>query len=204
MTDARLALIHFVTSRQTDLQGLRDVAFAISVLAMLPLMTWLSRSLRDAPTLLGLLVLIAAWSVASTGSAYWIDRWYGSRYGRVNASGVGLRRSTTAQMLMGLGVALDLTPWFPYFGISAFVLVVAIHGVWIAFRDFPWRGYHLLTVALIGLAPRVEDGARMLGYFPAYAAVLICLAVVGCLDHRLLRSSIGRLQRQPEEVGSSS
>lgn len=203
MTDARLALIRFVTSRQTALQGLRDAAFAVSALAMLPLMAWLSRSLRDAPALLGPLTLVAAWSVASTGSAYWVDRWYGSRYGRVNASGAGLRRSTTAQMLMGLGAALDLTSWFPYSGISAFVLVVAAHGIWIAFRDFPWRGYHLLAVALIGLVPRVEDGARMLGYFPAYATVLICLAVLGGLDHRLLRSSVEWL-KHPQDAKSSA
>ena len=195
MTASRLALIRFVTSRQNDLQGLRDAAFAVGALAALGLMRLLSGGVGDAPAWVGPLLLVAAWSVASTGSALWVDRWYAARYGRVDASRRGLNESTTAQMLMGLGAALDLTPWFPYAGISAFVLVAALHGTWVAVRDFPWRGYYLLSVALIGLAPRVDNAARMAGHFPAYAAVLGCLAVLGALDHRLPRNSAARLTR---------
>lgn len=194
MTDSHLSLIRFVTRRQTDLQGLRGTAFALSVLAMLALVGWLAGRLQDAHRMFGPATVIAAWAIASTATACLADRWYRTHYGRVNPSTLNAGRSTRAQSLMGLGAALDLTPWFPYAGISAFVIVAAIHGVWIASRDFPWRGYHLLSVALIGLAPTVVPAARLSGYFPAYASVLACLAVLGVLDHCLLRASLARLK----------
>ena len=108
MTDLRLTLIKFVTTRQGELQGLRNAAFAVSALATLALITWLSRTLPDTTSMLGPLSVIAAWSVASTGSALWVERWYASRYGRVGSSRIGVNRSTMAQLLMGLGALVAL------------------------------------------------------------------------------------------------
>ena len=194
MTAARLALIRFLTSRQADLQGLRDVAFASCVLAVMGLNLWV----QSAPPVIGRLVVFAGWLVLAESSTRLVDWWYASRYGRV-ASSTGPQRSVSASMLMGLGVGLDLTPWFPLAGCSGFVIVVAVHGAWTAFRDFPWRGYHLALMTLPIVAPVVAPSAPLFGYFPAYAAALAALAAVSFLDHRLLRASLKRLQ-QPGEV----
>lgn len=190
MTDSRLALIRFVTSRQADLQGLRNVAFAVTVLATMGVVLWI----RPAPPVIGTLVVLVVNVVLSEGSTCLLNWWYGSRYGRVSAAAGA--RGATAQMLMGLGAMLDLTPLFPLAGCSGFVFVVFVAGARIAYRDFPWRGYYLALVALPVIAPAVEPGAAVLGYFPAYAASLAALAVMGVVDHRLLRSSLRRLRQQ--------
>jgi hypothetical protein len=197
MADARLTLIRFMTARQSDLQGLRNGAFAISVIAMMAVIV----SIRPARSMLNALIVVAMWTAVAEGSTRLVDWWYASRYGRVSAA--ESRRGTSARMLMGLGAAVDLTPWFPVAGYSAFVFVVAAYGAWITFRDFPWRGYHLALVALPGLAPVVHTGTSLAHFVPAYAAALAALAIVGLLDHRLLRVSVDRLKR-PQQMGSSA
>lgn len=190
MSDARLDLIRFITRRHADLQGLRDVAFAICVLAVMGLNLWV----QPAPPVIGRLVVFAGWVALSESSTRLVDWFYASRYGRVSGS-TGSDRSVSAPMLMGLGAALDLTPWFPLANASGFVLAVAASGAWIAYRDFPWRGYHLALAALPAVAPVVHPGAALLGYFPAYAAALAALAAAGVLDHLLLRTTLKRLQK---------
>ena len=201
MTDSRLALIRFVTSRHGDLQGLHNAAFAISILIIMALTLWV----RPGPKVLGELVVFAAWVVLSEGAPRLVHWWYASRYGRVNGAIPGLTRPTTASMLMGLGAAGDLTPLFPMANHSAFVILLAAYGAWVAYRDFSWRAYHLALVALPGIAPAVPQGAPLLGYFPPYAAALAGLAVMGLLDHHLLRTLIDRVQseRHPQRVSNS-
>ena len=88
-----------------------------------------------------------------------------------------------------------MTPWFPAAGYSGFVLAAAFYGAWIAFRDFPWRGYYLALVALPGVAPVVSPSGPMLAFFPPYFVTLLALGLVGILDHRLLRTSLDDLRQ---------
>ena len=196
-THARLELIQFVTRRQSELQGLRSTAFALHVMATMGLIRWLQPMERPKAQL----VVIAVSIVLTEGSWRLVDWWYRTRCGRVSSADVG--RASTASGLTVIGVGLDMTPWFPVAGFSAFVLVVAIYGVRIAFRDFPWRGYYLALIALPAVAPFVPPSGAMLAHFPPYAVTLLALAVVGILDHRLLRASLEQL-RQLGQVGSSA
>lgn len=197
MTERQLALIQFVTRRQSELQGLRSTAFALHVMATMGLILWLQPMQRPKAQL----VVIAVSIVLTEGSWRLVDWWYRTRCGRVSSAGVG--RGSAASGLIVFGVGLDMTPWFPVAGCSAFVLVVAIYGARIAFRDSPWRAYHLALVALPAIAPLVPPGGALLAHFPPYSVTLVALAVVGILDHRLLRASLEQL-RQLGQVGSSA
>ena len=197
MTPARLALIQFVTRRQSELQGLRSTAFALHVMATMGLIRWL----QPMQTPKAQLAVIAVSIVMTEGSWRLVDWWYRTRCGRVSSAEVG--RASTASGLTVIGVVLDMTPWFPVAGFTAFVLVVAIYGAWITFRDFPRRGYYLALIGLPAIAPLVPPGGPLLAHFPPYSVTLLALAVVGSLDHLLLRASLEQL-RQLGQVGSSA
>ena len=60
MTDRHLALVRFITARQPDLRGLREVAFSALVCAVITLLLWRQQTGRQIAwlILLGLFILV--------------------------------------------------------------------------------------------------------------------------------------------------
>ena len=128
-----------------------------------------------------------------------VERRYNAIYGRVNQEKHRRKRTTTAQTLLFTGLAVDaFTPWFPFAGISAFPIVVAVYGLRVVFRDFPWRVYYLGAVALVLVVPGVDDPLRGASYLSQYFAAASCLILTGFLDHLLLARSMHRLKARAE------
>lgn len=192
MTERDLARIAFLTTRQAELRGLREVAFALYICAVMTLILLARRS----PERFDWMTVLIFSIVIQEAAMQLIDWRYNSTYGRVNEKRGLWARPTRAQSVIGLGIAFDITPWFPFAGVSAFPLVVAIYGLWIATRDFPWRAHHLAGILLLLAAPRVDDPTRMLNHFPAYFAGAGCLVLTGLCDHLVLARAMSRLRRQ--------
>ena len=197
MTPRDVNLVRFVTERQFDLRGLREVVFAAFICVAISLIVW--RREIGAPAWVAYLAIYIA---VQDFLLQFIDRRYDSIYGRVNPTdGQPARsrwaRTTTAQSLLASGAVLDIfTPWFPAAGVSAFLIVIALHGLWIACRDFPWRVRHLAGVAVLALAPAVDDPSRMSSFLPAYFAGASCLILTGLVDHLRLARLMMWLRRQ--------
>lgn len=198
MTD-RLSLIRFITARQSDLRGLREVAIAASLCIVMALML---RS-DSIPRPLGSVFVVFFWVFAVEALLRLVDWRYNVAYGRVARTWFDLGRSTRCQMLLATGAAIDFLPWFPMAGHSAFPFIVAAHALWIVARDFPWRGYYLAAVLVMFVTPPVDDPSRMVSYFPAYATGLATIALTAFLDHVLLMTAFARLKgaRDPVETG---
>ena len=196
MNATRLSLIRFVTARQFELRGLREVVFGIFICVAIPLLLWR----REAGAQGGWLIHLALYIVVQEFALQFVDRRYDSTYGRVNPTDAQPAKSrwarpTIAQSLLGAGVVLDMTPWFPLWGVSAFPIVIAIYGLWIAFRDLPWRLYYMGTLAVVVAAPTVDDPSRLTSFLPAYFACGLTLALAGLFDHLLLAAAVARLRR---------
>ena len=191
MTDRHLALVRFITARQADLRGLREVTFAAFVCAAIALILWRREIGEPAWGILlvvGILVQEVAFRV--------VERRYTATYGRVNQEKHRRKRTTTAQTLLFTGLAGDaFTPWFPFAGISAFPIVIAVYGMWIAFRDFPWRAYYLGGIVLVLVGPALTDASGTVRYISQYFAGASFLIVTGFLDHALLALSMARLKQ---------
>jgi hypothetical protein len=198
MTDRNLSLVRFITARQADLRGLREVVFAGFICVAITLSVW-QRELGVAGAWL---LYLALFIVVQEAALQLIDRRYDSTYGRVNPAQGQPRRSlwartTTTQSLIATGAALDIfTGWFPAAGVSAFSIVIALHGLWIALRDFPWRLHYLAGLVLLAVTPAVDNPSRIASFLPAYFAGANCLILTGLLDHLLLASAMTRLRRQ--------
>ena len=196
MTTRDINLIRFVTARQAELRGLREVVFAAFICVAVSLIVW-RREVGTPAWLIHLALYIVVQEIA----LQLLDRRYDSTYGRVTpADGKPSRgpwaRTTMAQSLLGYGVVLDITPWFPVWGVSGFLVVIAFYALRIAFRDFPWRLYYLGAVAVVIAAPAVDDPTRMLSHLPAYFAGGFTLILTGLSDHLLLAGAMTRLRRQ--------
>ena len=210
MTTRDINLIRFVTARQADLRGLREVVGGAFICVAIPLLLWR----LETGGLVGWLIHLALYLVVRESVLRFVDRRYDSTYGRVTPTdGQPAPRPwpMTAQTLL-FGIVLDMTPWFPLWGVSGFPIVIAIYGLWIAFRDFPWRVYHLGAVAVVLAAPAVDDPSRMLSHLPAYFAGGFTLILTGLFDHLLLARAMTRLRRlgptrercEPESLGSTA
>ena len=206
MNAARLSLIRFVTARQFELRGLREVVFGIFICVAIPLLLWR----RESGAQGGWLIHLALYIVVQEFALQFVDRRYDSTYGRVNPSDAQPAKSrwarpTIAQSLLGAGVVLDMTPWFPVWGVSAFPIVIAIYGLWIAFRDVPWRLYYVGTLAVLVATPAVDDPSRLTSFLPAYFACGVTLVLAGLFDHLLLAGVVARLRRQgvPESAAGT-
>ena len=194
MNASRLSLIRFVTARQAELRGLRTAWFSFTVCVMTAIVV----TARSWPRPWAFVALFGFWAVAQGDITHRIRRWYDTRYGRVDTAANG--RWTSAARLMALGVALDITRFFPFEGHSGFTLLLGVYGLWIAVRDRPWRGYYAAFVLVAVWAPPVADKARMPGFLPAYAAGLTALLLAGVLDHLLLARLVKRIgQPSPSE-----
>ena len=200
MTDRHLALVRFITARQADLRGLREVTFAVFVCAAITLILWRRELGREA----ALLFMIALFIVVQEVALRVVERRYNAIYGRVNQEKYGRKKTTTAQSLLFTGIALDVfTPWFPFAGISAFPIVIAVYGMWIAFRDFPWRAYYLGGVVLVLAGPGLDDASRGVSFLSQYFAGASLLILTGLLDHLLLAVSMARLRQSALPDGVS-
>jgi hypothetical protein len=205
MTDRHLALVRFITARQFELRGLREVIFAAFICVAISLIVWR----RDLGVPNAWLLYLALFIVVQEAALQLIDRRYDSTYGRVNSAHGRRARSlwarpTTTQSLLATGAALDIfTPWFPVAGVSAFAVVIAVHGLRIAVRDFPWRLHHLAGLVLLAVTPAIDNPSRISSFLPAYFAGANCLILTGLLDHVVLARAMTRLKRQ-EDPGTSS
>ena len=204
MNDLRLSLIRFVTARQFELRGLREVVFGAFICVATPLLIW-----RLGGQQIAWLIHLALYIVVQEAALQFVDRRYDATCGRVNpADGQPAKRRwarpTTAQSLLAAGVVLDMTPWFPARGVSAFPVAIAIYGLWIAFRDFPWRLYYLGAVAILVAAPAVDDPSRLASFLPAYFAGGFTLILTGLFDHLLLARAMTRLRRQGAAAKTSA
>jgi hypothetical protein len=192
MTDRHLALVRFITARQADLRGLREVTFAVLVCAAITVILWRREIGRPAAWLLLLVLGIVVQEVALR-----VVEWrYNATYGRVNQEKHRQKRTTTAQTLLFTGMFLDMfTPCFRLTGISAFPIVIAVYGLRIALRDFPWRAYYLGGVVLVLAGPGIADASRNVSYLSQYFTGASFLVLTGLLDHLLLAVSMARLKQ---------
>jgi hypothetical protein len=197
MNATRISLIRFLTARQAELRGLRTAWFSLTVCVIIALLL----TQRAWPKPWGFVALVSFWAIAQGDITHRIRRWYDARYGRVDTAAAG--QSTIASRLMALGVALDVTRFFPFEGHSAFPLLLGVYGTWIAVRDRPWRSYYAALVLVAAWAPAVSDPTRMRSFLPAYAAALAALGLAGVLDHLLLARLV-KAVRQPDPSKSAA
>jgi hypothetical protein len=200
VSETRLSLIRFVTARQTELRGLREAVFCVGACANMALILW---SIEFRPRYLGALSIVLFWIFWMEGVVRFVNRRYDSKYGRVASHTYRRAPGSVGQTLLAAGAMLDVfVPAFPFAGHSAFLILVAAYAAWIAWRDFPWRGYYLAAVFVAFIATPVDDPSRMISYFPAYAAGLAAIALMGLLDHVLLMTAFARLRRTCAEGAS--
>ena len=193
MDSTDLARIRFVTSRFSELQGLRQLVVLPCCMAAF----WsrpLVESLHDSTTalaLVGFVFSLAPWLLVLAARPV-LNRYYGARFGSVGTGALWSPDMIGWAVLICGGFAIDMST----FGAAkpSAVLVagslMAIHVVW---RDWPWRVYHLGTAIVCAV------GAWLTAVNPAFRVdnldallripftIFMCAhAVSAWLDHRLL------------------
>ena len=198
MDAADLARIRFVTSRFTELQGLRQLV----ILPCCLIAFWsrpLIESLHDTSVTFAVASFVSSvlpWLLVLLARPV-LNRYYRARFGSV-ASGGSLWSADmigwTVLLFAGFGIdSSSLGAGRPSAVLVAGVLV-ALHVVW---RDWPWRTYHLAGAIGCGVgawltaaspAFRVDNLDEILRI--PFTILLSAHAVAAWFDHRLLLQTL--------------
>ena len=192
--DRRLARIRLVTERYNELQGLRR-AIAGAMLAATGGGLLIAHAGRR--SVLTALVLTFA---AMIPSQWLLSRYYAARFGRIV---VPPPRKQGIWLLAAMAIVLAITGYAFDSGQFAGPFMIGVGAaLWIAIRDWPLRGYHLLGAVVTGVAAVLQLLAPDSDAMPraqATSFLLVGLAYIpiGLLDHRLLASVMRTQQRNP-------
>ena len=192
MTPGDVERLPFVVRRFEELKGLRMVAIGV----VWALVFGAGRA-QDVARLLGdwgLTIMILVSTVAIFCGLYTVDRYYLTRFGRVQGthpSSAWLRTTVAvALMLAGMRAGIGNLPYLIGVGAAFF---------WLAIRDWPFRRHCLLGAAASGFAAGAALASGAPGsdeqFMAGFAIVGVGLIGVGLLDHRLLSRTLPGLHR---------
>ena len=180
MDPHRFERIRLVSSRFRELQGLRVALAGASIAVVLG--SYLIATPQ--PTQFGATVALSASFALMLPGVLWLDRYYATTFGR-QVKNPRERWPTLAFLLMFWTLSAWLVP------LLAAAVMVGVMSLWVAVRDWPWRGYYLAATAAVAtsfIAALSSAGAEQPGVALAMTYFLFGLAFVpiGLLDHRLL------------------
>lgn len=181
----RLRTIRLVTERYNELQGLRLVIAGAMLAATCGGL--LIAQARQRAVLIAIIVTFAAMLPCQS----LLTRYYAARFGRIVVQ-VSRRNGLWLLAAMAIALALSGKPFGP--GQLAGVFLIGAAGAsWIAIRDWPLRGYHLLGAVAAAFGASIQlmaVHAQSLPSAQATAFLVFGLAYIpiGFLDHRLLAS----------------
>lgn len=179
----------FVTERYWELQGLRSVLVGGAYVAVFGLTFVVA---GPAPSDIAMVLALAAAFAIILPGMLWLDRYYANTFGTIEPSKATRRKAIlvvpgTLFLTMFVERALDLRQ------MTLFFAACAVFELWIVFRDWPQRPYHLLgsvaamfAVALQLTGPVDRTGLPIAAFFVVGAAIV----VTGMLDHKLLAATL--------------
>ena len=178
--------IRLVTKRYRELQGLR-VALAGAAFAI----CFGVHAISGATGGLTGLVVVMGVAVSIMAPGMWFfDRYYAQRFGRVvQPEG----SDWTFWRVMVVSVYSSVANnWLGVGPVAIVFTIAAPLALWIAIRDWPWRGYYVFatiaTAAALLFACTAAPDIRPLADSLAFVLFGGSYVVVGLLDHRLLTS----------------
>jgi hypothetical protein len=184
MTEEQLVRIRLLSDRFHELHGLRIALFGAALVFSQTAGLFIPSS---PPDLAGGLMLFFALIVASPG-LYRLKHYYASTFGRQVRKAPPRWKSWMAFGVLGFAGPL-LADFLPR-GLVMPALASAL-ALWVAARDWPFRGYYLLAPMAVGLAFAAItagigglDPSRTLAV--TYLALGLAMVPIGLLDHRLL------------------
>lgn len=197
----RLRRIRLVSERYHELQGLRGAligsAFTLSMGLYLVATGW-----NDGVIHVGFAIGLAL-AITILGMR-WLDGYYEISFGREKPGAAAQRLGTFVIPVSGLlGMILD--DWLPGSSNGGIFMGLGAFWLWIALRDWPLRGYHLIgaiagfTAAgaqLTVAARHAPDSALAAGFLVIGVAAMW----TGFADHRLLTSSFAQAEHGPETL----
>ena len=196
--DQQLRNVQLVTERYRDLQGLR-VAIAGAMLAAV-----CGVMLLAAPQASQRMVLrtIIVTFLAMFPLQWALDRYYEARFGRIVVGPVSRIAGLwliAAMILTGIVTGSAFGPA----QIAVTFAIAAAAALFIAIRDWPRRGYHLVGAAATAYGAAIQFAALSSPTLPrtqliAFLVLGLTYVPIGLLDHRLLASV---MRAQPDEAG---
>lgn len=184
--DQRIQRVRLVSERYSELKGLH-VAYAGAL--------WVSfgtalHAQGDVNTTMLLTSFIGV-VVAYLPVKWWLDRYYRRRFGQIVVSPWRASKLLLIPALVVIAVADQLFGGGPLAG--AFIIVAA-GSLWVAIRDWPARGHHLIgcVAGIVAASFQFDAGSPPLpfGNRQALGVAIIGLSYIpiGLLDHWLLTS----------------
>ena len=188
MTNPDLQLIHLVTRRYAEMQGLRTASHGVMLLTVWAILGYLSPQKQPLP----FAVAATLWAVLSMWAEHRVRFHYAARFGRVVLPGSEFEHSFRSlpyypQMVLLISTAVVMGGWFGVVVLPA----VAVRFAFFAWRDRPYRTHWLLP-ALVGLGffvafTRITNLAQFREWqWHVIVAGGLSLIVVGLLDHSVL------------------
>jgi len=184
MTEHQLVRIRLLSDRFHELHGLRIALFGAALVFSQTTGLFIPSS---PPDLAGGLMLFFALIVASPG-LYRLKHYYASTFGRQVRKAPPRWKSWIVFGLLGFVTPVlgDLLP-----DGAVMAVLVSVLALWVAARDWPFRGYYLLAPMAVGGA-LAASSAGLGGLDPSRTFAVVHLALglvmvpIGLLDHRLL------------------
>ncbi|HXT69875.1 MAG TPA: hypothetical protein VN700_08970 [Vicinamibacterales bacterium] len=203
MVENRLERIRLLSERFQELQGLRVAVAGVSLAAAMGVYLMVA----PVPTNNGALAALLLALAPMVPGVWYANRYYSATFGRQVSNPVARKNKATLVFLLvyfGSGWILNTT--FPAIPSGApTVATVALVSLWVAVRDWPWRGYYVgapvavaLTFASTASAGGTLDPGKTLAFL--FLATGVSLVPIGVLDHlllvRLLKESRESLARR--------
>lgn len=185
----RLRQAQFIATHYWELQGLRSVLVGGAFVAVFgPALLLAGATPSDVVAALS----FGAFFLLVIPGMLWLDRYYARVFGQIQPSASTRRWATWGVPGVCIAVlAAELAFGVPRLGLL-FLSWAAYH-LWIVWRDWPQRRYHVVAAAAAALAavvqltgPSGENPKLMSGFF-VVGAVMV---VTGVRDHQLLAASL--------------
>jgi hypothetical protein len=188
MAQHDLDLIHLVTRRFGEIQGLRTALNGVTLLAVWAILGYLSP--QKQPVAFG--VAATLWAALSMWGEHRVRLHYAARFGRVVKPGSEYEHSFRSlpyypQLVLLVSTAVIMGGWFGVVVLSS----LALRFAFVAWRDRPHRTHWLLP-ALVGggffvAFTRITNLAQFRDWqWHVIVAGGLSLIVVGLLDHGVL------------------
>ena len=199
MDQHQLARIRLLSSRFLELQGLRVAMAGATLSAVLGGYMAVTH-----PTDNGALVALGAAFLLMLPGQWWAHRYYANTVGRQVPEPKN-RVWTVAFLLAYFAIGTYLDRSYPEFPAGTpTTLTVVLFSMWVAIRDWRWRGYYAGVAAAVALTFGTNVvGVDVIDRGKTLAATLFATGLsfmaAGLLDHRLLIKLMKEV-RQPERA----
>lgn len=139
----------------------------------------------------GALVALVVWFVLAIPGEWWLQRYYARTFGRQLLRPRDAKRTLVFFCIYFLA-SMFLNHQFPAIPSGApTAFTVALLSLWVAVRDWPWRGYYAGATAAVAIALGLSAAVGgvldpSLTLAAMFFAVGTAMVPIGLLDHRLL------------------